>query len=42
MFEKKGLMYEEDGAVWLRTSQFGDDKDRVLQKKDGALSLIHI
>ena len=36
VFEKKGLMYEEDGAVWLRTSQFGDDKDRVLKKKDGA------
>lgn len=40
VFEKKGLMYEEDGAVWLRTSQFGDDKDRVLKKKDGAYTYL--
>jgi arginyl-tRNA synthetase len=31
----KGQVYEEDGAVWLRTSTFGDDKDRVLMKQDG-------
>lgn len=28
--------YEEDGAVWLRTTDFGDDKDRVLRKSDGS------
>ncbi|HVS68585.1 MAG TPA: arginine--tRNA ligase [Mycobacteriales bacterium] len=28
-------IYEEAGAVWLRTTQFGDDKDRVLRKSDG-------
>lgn len=31
----KGVAYEEDGAVWLRTTDFGDDKDRVLVKSDG-------
>lgn len=33
--ESKGLTYEQDGALWLRTSEFGDDKDRVLRKSDG-------
>jgi arginyl-tRNA synthetase len=33
--ERLGLTYEEDGAVWIRTSAFGDDKDRVLVKSDG-------
>ena len=27
--------YEEGGALWLRTTDFGDDKDRVMRKKDG-------
>jgi len=31
----QGHVYESDGAVWLRTSDFGDDKDRVLVKSDG-------
>ena len=30
-----GMMYEQDGATWLRTSDFGDDKDRVVIKSDG-------
>ncbi|UJS27630.1 arginine--tRNA ligase [Macrococcoides canis] len=30
-----GYIFEEDGATWLRTTEFGDDKDRVLIKKDG-------
>ncbi len=30
-----GHVYEADGAVWLRTTDFGDDKDRVLRKSDG-------
>ncbi|HEY7861401.1 MAG TPA: arginine--tRNA ligase, partial [Gemmatimonadaceae bacterium] len=30
-----GNSYEEDGAVWLRTTDFGDDKDRVMRKRDG-------
>ena len=32
---ERGLTYESDGAVWLRSSAFGDDKDRVLVKSDG-------
>jgi arginyl-tRNA synthetase len=31
----KGFIYEQDGAVWFRSSAFGDDKDRVLVKSDG-------
>ena len=31
----RGVVYEADGAVWLRTTDFGDDKDRVLVKSDG-------
>lgn len=30
-----GHVFEADGAVWLRTTDFGDDKDRVLVKADG-------
>lgn len=30
-----GFTYEQDGALWLRTTDFGDDKDRVMRKKDG-------
>jgi arginyl-tRNA synthetase len=35
---EQGHMYEEDGAVWLRTTDFGDDKDRVLVKAGGELT----
>ncbi len=31
----RGATYEADGAVWLRSSDYGDDKDRVLVKSDG-------
>jgi arginyl-tRNA synthetase len=30
-----GKTYEHDGALWLRTTEFGDDKDRVMRKRDG-------
>jgi len=30
-----GHSYEADGALWLRTTEFGDDKDRVMRKSDG-------
>jgi arginyl-tRNA synthetase len=30
-----GHLYEADGALWMRTTDFGDDKDRVLVKQDG-------
>ena len=31
----RGHLYEQDGAEWIRTSEFGDDKDRVIRKGDG-------
>jgi arginyl-tRNA synthetase len=30
-----GVTYEHEGALWLRTTAFGDDKDRVMRKSDG-------
>jgi hypothetical protein len=33
-----GHTYEEDGALWFRSTTFGDDKDRVLRKSDGELT----
>jgi arginyl-tRNA synthetase len=32
---ERGHVYESEGAVWLRTTEFGDDKDRVLVRSDG-------
>ena len=32
----EGHTYEKDGALWLKTTDFGDDKDRVMRKKDGS------
>ncbi len=34
----QGHVYEEAGAIWLRTTDFGDDKDRVMIKSDGAFA----
>ncbi len=31
----KGLVYEKDGAIWFKSTAFGDDKDRVIIKQDG-------
>jgi len=31
-----GHTYEDDGALWLKTTEFGDDKDRVMRKSDGS------
>ena len=33
-----GIAYEEGGALWFRTTPYGDDKDRVLRKSDGSLT----
>jgi arginyl-tRNA synthetase len=33
--KRRGLAYEEDGALWLKTAQYGDEKDRVLVKASG-------
>ena len=38
--EEMGLLYEQDGALWFRSSDYGDDKDRVLRKSDGTLSYL--
>jgi arginyl-tRNA synthetase len=35
---ENGLSYEEGGALWFRTSRYGDEKDRVLRKQDGTLT----
>ena len=32
---ESGFTYEQDGALWLRSTDFGDDKDRVMRKTDG-------
>jgi arginyl-tRNA synthetase len=36
--KSNGHVYEEEGAVWLRTTDFGDDKDRVMIKSDGSFA----
>ena len=33
-----GKTYESDGALWLRTTEYGDDKDRVIRKSDGSFT----
>jgi arginyl-tRNA synthetase len=33
--KQKGQAYDREGAQWIKTSEFGDDKDRVIRKKDG-------
>jgi arginyl-tRNA synthetase len=37
---EKGYVYEKDGATWLRSTDFGDDKDRVLIKQDGTYTYL--
>ncbi len=32
----KGMLYEQDGAMWFKSSEFGDDQDRVIKKADGS------
>lgn len=40
LLAEHGLTYESEGALWLRTAQFGDDKDRVLRKGDGSYTYL--
>lgn len=40
LLEQKGFIYEEDGAVWFRSTDFGDDKNRVLKKSDGSYTYL--
>jgi arginyl-tRNA synthetase len=39
-FKESGHVYESEGALWLASSKFGDDKDRVLVKKDGSYTYV--
>ncbi|GAE92543.1 arginyl-tRNA synthetase [Gracilibacillus boraciitolerans JCM 21714] len=36
----KGYIYEQDGATWFRSTEFGDDKDRVLVKQDNSYTYL--
>ncbi len=40
LLKKSEYSYEKDGALWLKTTDFGDDKDRVLIKSDGSLTYL--
>ena len=35
LFKEKGLIYEKDGALWFKTSDYGDEKDRVVVRQNG-------
>ncbi len=37
---ERGVTYEQDDALWLRTTEFGDAKDRVLRKRDGTYTYV--
>ena len=38
--KKKGFLYEQEGALWFKSTEFGDDKDRVVIKSDGAYTYL--
>ncbi|MGL5042263.1 MAG: arginine--tRNA ligase [Culicoidibacterales bacterium] len=38
--KQRGMTYELEGAVWLKSTEFGDDKDRVLVKSDGSYTYL--
>jgi len=38
--ERRDLAYEQEGALWFRSTEFGDDKDRVLRKSNGYLTYL--
>lgn len=40
VMRENGYTFEADGALWLRTTDFGDDKDRVLRKSDGTYTYL--
>ncbi|MDQ0207077.1 arginine--tRNA ligase [Alkalicoccobacillus murimartini] len=40
VLRKQDEIFEEDGATWLKTTKYGDDKDRVLIKKDGSYTYL--
>ena len=38
--QAKGFLYEKEGALWFRSTEFGDDKDRVVKKNTGELTYV--
>lgn len=38
--KKKGFVYEQEGALWFKSTAFGDDKDRVVVKSDGSFTYL--
>ncbi|MFZ0051634.1 MAG: arginine--tRNA ligase, partial [Desulfobaccales bacterium] len=36
LLQERGLLYEKDGALWFKASEFGDEKDRVVRRRNGA------
>lgn len=40
LLDQRGLLYDKDDARWLRTTDFGDDQDRVLRKRDGTYTYV--
>lgn len=40
LLKRKGFIYERDGALWFKSTQFGDDKDRVVVKSDGSFTYL--
>jgi arginyl-tRNA synthetase len=40
LYQSLGALYEKDGATWLKTTKYGDDKDRVLVKSDATYTYI--
>ncbi|MFC1623803.1 arginine--tRNA ligase [Candidatus Omnitrophota bacterium] len=40
ILKEKNFLYEKDGATWFRSTQFGDDKDRVAVKNDGSFTYL--
>lgn len=40
ILKENGYTYEQDGALWFKTTEFSDDKDRVLRKQDGSLTYL--
>jgi len=39
-FKEKGFLYEQEGALWFKSTGFGDDKDRVVLKSDGSYTYL--
>lgn len=40
LLENKGFIFQQDGCLWFKSTHFGDDKDRVVKKSDGAFTYI--